>query len=320
MEGEHEPSLANDGGKKESNKSLAKHGRLTTALVPIVLLAVLLLQPPVRDSVMAAPFADNFDDLNYNGWSTLGAYFDWTSRKLYPLGAGNFSAADATLKGTGPLGNTTGEYASVAYTSSSVDHGTWSFDLFVLNTTLGFSYVSLIADHYNPEIVHSGFPGPYMNNSYEIWVYTRDLRPRINIDRPMITLEGYATSGIYPHGYGSWPFLDSSATWTNCWTHFDVTRDSTGHFNVYVNGTLRISVSEPNNPIPTGYFMFHGQSGQAIDNVSVSDHVIPPTTVTVTTTTTAFVDSPLSTLMMAVGIIELIVIVVLGVLFFRRRP
>ena len=291
--------------------------KLNVLLVAIAVLWVVSMLLPFQGTVRAMEvITDNFNDMDYTGWDTYGMVGNYTTTPSTTslAGAGNFSAADQTLKVTGPLGNMPYGYWSNAYIDSAVSFGMWSFDLYVVNVSRGYAWVTLWADHYYPREAWGAGTSSYMNESYEIWVYTRDLSSVSGLsyfDRPMITLErvhsGFATlRGEYAVG-------SPSDTWTNCWTHFDVTRNATGHIQVYVNGTLRISTLDYTDSI-TGYFMFTGQSGYAIDSVVISGYaevpdipdVLPPPDFTL----------PL----IAISAIELIVIIVLVILYFRRRP
>ncbi len=294
-----------------------KQRKLSFLLVAIAVFCVVSMLSPFPDRVRAMTvITDNFNDMDYAGWDTYGYILNWTTSppKTYLAGSANFSAADQTLKVTGPLGNYTYSSWNNAYIESSVSFGQWSFDLYVVNTTLGMGYVRLMADHYYPAEYYSAIPGPYMNNSYEIWCYTRNLTSSIGsfVDRPMITLERWLTgSGDIRASYS---VGTPSDTWTNCWVHFDVIRNTTGHIMVYINSTLRIAIGDNLNPIP-GYFVFSGQSGWAIDSVVISGISAIPTIPTIPTEPPPDFTLPL----IAIIAIELIVIIVLSILYFRRR-
>jgi len=305
-----------DGKVQESTILVIKQRKLSVLLVAIAVLWVASMFLPFPDRVRATTvIADNFNDMDYADWDTYGMIGNYTTTPSQATitGSGNFSAADQTLKVIGPEGNHPYLYWSNAYIASSVSFGMWSFDLYVVNTTRGYAWVTLMADHYYPRDSWGAGTSSYMNTSYEIWVYTRDLSSTSGLsyfDRPMITLErlhtGFATiRGEYYVG-------TSADTWTDCWTHFDVTRNATGHIHVYVNGTLRITAQDYTYPIP-GYFMFTAQSGAAIDSVVISGvSEVPDEPV--------IVPPPDFTLpLIAITAIELIVIIVLVILYMRRR-
>ena len=293
---------------------MVKQRKLSVPLVAIAVFWLVSMLLPFPDTVQATTvIGDNFNDMDYADWNTYGTFLDKTAfMEYFPGGVGNFSAADQTLKVIGPSENETFHYLSMAYINSSICYGTWSFDVFVFNNTLGWCFVQLIGDSYNPKETWSNIPGPYKNYSYEIWIYTRNLGSHYY--QPTVTLER-CYDGTYSLE-GDYKVLPGNATWTNCWTHFDVTRNSTGYFNIYVNGTLRISVQDTVFPI-SGYFAFQAQSGWAIDNVAIFDYIVPlPPPETIYTT---ILVQNFPTLMIAICTIELIIITVLVILYLRRR-
>ena len=301
---------------QESTNLMVKQRKLSALLAAIAVLWLVSMLLPFPDAVRATTvIADNFNDMDYAGWNTYGMIGNYTTTPSQAsiAGTGNFSAADQTLKVTGPMGNPPYGYWSNAYIESSVSFGMWSFDLYVVNSTRGYAWVTLMADHYYPREAWGAGTSSFMNESYEIWVYTRDLTSSIGsiFDRPMITLEKVHIGGavlLAQYNVGS-----PSDTWTDCWTHFDVIRNTTGCFHVYVNGTLRITRSEIARSI-TGYFLFTGQSGAAIDSVVISE------TSDVLTIPTEPPPLDLTLPLIAISVIELIVIIVLVILYFRRRP
>ena len=291
---------------------MVKHRKLSGLLVAIAVLSVVSMLLPVPDRVRATTvIADNFNDMDYTGWDTYGmiANYSTVPSQLSLAGSANFSAADQTLKITGPEGNFLYANWNNAYRSSAVSFGMWSFDVYIVNTTRGMAWVTLMADSYWPREDFGVIGTPYMNNSYEIWFYPRNLTSFF--DRPMITLERLSSGHTTVRG--SYAVGSPSDTWTDCWTHIDVIRNSTGHIMVYVNGTLGITTLDYTRSI-TGFFMFTGQTGWAIDSVVISGSSEVPTIPTV-------LPPPDFTLpLIAVCAIELIVIIVLIILYLRRRP
>ena len=300
--------------KKEISKLFVKHRRLTTLLVAIALLLVLSLQLPLQDPVKATELiTDNFNDMNYDGWDTFGILYNRTDYRYYDAGVGNFTAADKTLRVNGSETTWDLQYMNLAYLNHSVNYGTWSFDLFVVDTPGAECVVHLIADHYNPAQEISTIPGPGMNYSYCFVMITHNIGEYYY--QP--TIDFWRLVGTEHTSLGSYDVGPPSYSWNNCWTHFDVTRNSTGYFNVYINGTLRMSQQEQIT-IPSGYFIFAGLTGQAIDNVAIYDYVVPPPP---PITTTLYLFLPDFTLpLIAISAIELIVIIVLVILYFRRHP
>lgn len=245
--------------------------RITTFFTLVALLLVLSLHLPLQNRVTATEvFSDNFNDGNYDGWGTYGFYRNDTENLFYPAIA-NFSAADQTLKATGPTGSFPWWTSNVAYISSSLAYGNWSFDVLVDDQNAGFIEIQIIADHYSPWRLYSAFPPPKMNACYSIEILTH-AKSGWN-DRPTIFLTKYVhptftTLDYYETG-------PSLSNWSTAWNHIDVTRNSTsGRFEVYLNGTLRLEASD--NAITTSnYFAFWAQSGQALDNVIFDDGIIP---------------------------------------------
>ena len=300
---------------QESTNLVIKQRKLSVLLVAIVGLWVVSMLLPFPNMVRATTvITDNFNDMDFAGWDTYGHILNWTTAppKASLAGSANFSAADQTLKVTGPEGNFTYSNWNNAYIASTVSFGIWSFDMYVVNTTQGYGFVNLMADHYYPVEMYSAIPGPYMNNSFEIWCYTRNLTAHnIPFDRPTISLERWVNG--FGTLRGQYAVGSPSDTWNNCWVHFDVIRNTTGHIMVFVNGTLRISTLDSLSSIP-GYFKFTGQSGWAIDSVVISG------TADVPDTTNGDGDGLDLTLpLIAIVAIELIVIIVLIILYLRRR-
>ncbi len=276
---------------------------------------MLSLQLPLQDPVKATELiTDNFNDMNYDGWGTFGILYNRTDNKYYDAGVGNFTAADQTLRVNGSETTWDLQYMNGAYLNHSVNYGTWSFDLFIVDTPGAECVVHLISDHYNPATQYSTIPGPGRNYSYLFVMITHDIdisyyqQPTIDFWR--IDGTGHTSLGRYDVGPPSY-------SWNNCWTHFDVTRNSTGYFNVYINGTLRMS-RQDNISIPSGYFIFAGLTGQAIDNVAIYDYIVPPPPPTEIYEIISLLDFTLP--LIAVSAIELIGIIVLIILYFRRRP
>ncbi len=283
--------------------------RVTIPVLLMVLLLMISIQTPAEASKI---IFDDFNDMNYDGWGTFGTIFTREENKYYPAGDGNFSAADGTLRVTGPAGNWTHQPFSIGYINHSVTHGTWSFDLFVVDTPSHEILVHLMADEYYPAAHSSLIPGQNLNISFCILIATDAILG--DIDRPMVVLlriNDGRLSIVDRHYIEPRP-------WTNCWNHFDVTRDSTGYFNIFLNETLIISTHQPHD-FPGGYFVFAGQTGQAIDNILINDIAIlpPPEPTEITTIQTTDVD--LTSVMIGISTVELVVIVVLVLLYFKER-
>lgn len=275
------------------------------------------MQPSVRAAEL---IADNFDDMNYDGWGTYGTAFNRTEDMYYPADTANFSAADKTLRVTGPGGDWLRQLYSVAYLNHSVNYGTWSFDLYVVDTPGHECVIHLLSDYYYPLEGENGISPIHLNYSYLFVILTYGSWPSTSYDRPLIEF-WYINDGAH-QVMARYEIGPAGSTWSDRWTHFDITRDDTGHFDIYLNGTLCMSARPGVHYIQSCYFQFIGQTGQAIDNLAIYDYVVPhppetteTTTETTTTSTTGF---DLTPVLLTVSIIELVVIVLLVVVYFRK--
>ncbi|NHI88844.1 MAG: hypothetical protein EAX87_04925 [Candidatus Thorarchaeota archaeon] len=283
-------------------------------LVIIVLLLMISIQPAVRATELTA---DNFNDMNYDGWETYGTVFNRTEDMYYPANSANYSAADKTLRVTGPGGDWLRQLYSVAYLNHSVNYGTWSFDLYVVDTPGHECVIHLLSDYYYPLESENGISEKHLNYSYLFVILTYGSWPSTSYNKPLIEF-WYINNGVHVV-MDRYEIGPAGSTWSDRWTHFDITRDATGHFDIYLNGTLRLSAQPGVHYIPAGYFQFLGQTGQAIDNLAIYDYIVPhPPDTTTTETTTNSTGSNLTPVLLAVSTIELVVIILLAVVYFRK--
>jgi len=238
-----------------------------SASILLALLLSLLILVGDRMCKAAEVWSDDFNDRNYNGWTAFG--LDLTTEPQTQLAA-NYSAADGTLQNTGPQADRI--VWSYAVHGSSVAYGTWSFDVNAVDTP---------------------------SHHFCVWFMTLD----------PIVLNGYDLAIAVGRGLGSGPdrLIDREfALFKHVngrafrlgryavpgritgWQHIDITRDKSGQFYVYVNGTLRIKAIDIQHTT-SKYFMFGSEVGPALDNVVVSDTVDirPVSTTTPTTITTS---------------------------------
>ncbi|MFX1343224.1 MAG: hypothetical protein ACFFAL_11120 [Promethearchaeota archaeon] len=88
------------------------------------------------------------------------------------------------------------------------------------------------------------------------------------------------------------------------WVHFDITRDTSGTFSVYMNGTLYNQFTDNTYAI-TAYFGLASFPGHAFDNVVVDNTPL---------------STPINPLIIgAVGALVIIVVVIIVVVLLRRR-
>ncbi|MGD9396602.1 MAG: hypothetical protein PVJ05_09265 [Candidatus Thorarchaeota archaeon] len=185
---------------------------------------------------------DDFSDPNLPGW-TLFAYENNRTLETIP---GNFSAADHTLK-------VLDDDISFARHNSTVNVGTWSFDMFVpeCENVERAMYVYIMS-----------------NGSRTIPTYSSD----------------FIGVGVWKAAYQStWSFI----VWTmngfdwdihsqiymnpmQGWHHIRISRNSDGRFLVYFNGTLEADFTYNNVTISTYLeFYCYNVAGAAIDNLVV---------------------------------------------------
>jgi hypothetical protein len=214
---------------------------------PVMLLDIVT----VNQSTSAAEvWSCDFDDGNISDWSIYGIEGQYPP---YTNPPGNFTTEDGVLRS-----NSTGEVFSIATHNSSVAYGTWSFDVDVVDT-------------YNHEIVI-----PFIMIEWDLadWgiqdyffqivtgMYQSSDQPRLQAGKAYVTVEGSAIEW-----YG--PYLHDDILG---WKHFIITRDITGQFYFYMNGTLAFGFKDTQHTT-CNEFIFSTGGGPAIDNIVVSDSV-----------------------------------------------
>ncbi|UCE09164.1 MAG: hypothetical protein JSW61_09290 [Candidatus Thorarchaeota archaeon] len=259
---------------------------ILTLSCSILLLSVVSM--PLESSATMV-WSDDFSDGNYVGWTINGINMTAVPAVLVD---GNYSADDGLLRATGEGG---GWIWNLASHPSTVATGTWSFDINSPPTEPGLThfYVFFISDDSD---IATGIPDGYALKT-EMIPDDHGFRGFIlekfagNEDQQIAQ---YHTEQDVLGGY-----------------HVDITRDSTGLFNVWINGTHRMS-GQDNTHSASGYFRFSTPAGPAIDNVEVFDSIEfdPPTTDT--TPTEPGVGFPTEWLIIGVGVpVVLIVLVII---------
>ena len=224
---------------------------------------------------------DNFD-AGMGDWTTF-AFLNWNTG---PTVAGNFSVQGGALT---VLDND----VNYARHDSTVEVGTWSFDLFVPDTPNGFAGVSFMSNGSRP----------------------------IELDSRWIAVE--AAWGVidrfniwWQRGADNW-IGDVCYTPTGSilgWHHIDVTRTSGGSINVFFNGTFEYN-TVTNDVIHSTYLECYAvnATGAAFDNIVVSD------TIDITTEPTTTAPPPeIPYILIAVGV-AVVVLFLVAVVFLRRR-
>jgi len=249
---------------------------LTTVLCISLFVPLLCKADPV--------WSDNFDDLNYDGWTVTN---------------GTFTAADGTLRPTGG----SWDYYIIVH-PSTVTTGTWSFDVTGLTEAYGPSYENRVLYMCVTPVPRNGWRAAGLligGSGPEIGAWAS-----IDGEHDAVRL-GEA-----------WDFPSDASRLA--WQHINITRGSDGRLCVYVNGTLVIDAAgwEQNLDLVTtsNYFCFAtSQKDFAIDNIVVSD------TVDIQPPPPKPAPTPFYLQPMFLGLAGLVVVgaVVLTVLYLRRR-
>lgn len=212
----------------------------------------------------AVVWSDDFQDGDYSGWSVLN---------------GTFSAEDQVLRSTG-----SGEYYCIQH-SSSVAYGNWSFDTYHNASVASHFYrvYSIIAD----DLVEGSV------------AYAGVMVPRNGYSLVFAVLGGWIiqwTDGT-PEAIGN--FHENFSGWRT----ITITRDNSGLFKLYLNGTL-VEETEDNVHKSSEIFAWSAKPGHAIDNVTVSE--LEPTAIGI------------DPILIGAGIVAVVVVLVI-VVYMRRR-
>ena len=191
-------------------------------------------------------WSDDFQDGNFDDWTTIsqpiGVFDVW-----YP---GNFSIINGALTAQYPEWN-------LALHENMVAYGTWSFDLFAVDAESDEIVVYfIVGEHSVEDYLKDAYGIQLLLGPYKWW--TEDgITLLKGIDFPNdLTWLGYKSTGT----------LDG-------WQHIDVTRDSTGEFCVYLNGSLCITAVDQQVQ-SSNLFTFSTFPGRAIDNITVTSETI----------------------------------------------
>ncbi|MHA1960499.1 MAG: hypothetical protein ACW99U_09720 [Candidatus Thorarchaeota archaeon] len=194
-------------------------------------------------SMQDPSWSDDFEGGNFDGWTTYGAL---EGNKL----PGNFTITDGALIARGINWN-------LAIHDSSVAYGTWSFDVYPVDREHNELLVSFILENHTVT--------EWWINGYMVQFVTGPYR---GYTEPMITLLRQVRWGVDVVWIGEAPTGNLTG-----WQHIDVTRDRSGHICVYLNGSLYLTAVDRLITSST-LFCFAGESGQGIDNVTVTSEVI----------------------------------------------
>lgn len=206
----------------------------------------------VNQSTSAAEvWSYDFNDRNISDWSIYAI----EGNRPYTNPPGNFSTEDGVLRANG-----TGRIFSIASINSSVAYGTWTFDVDVVDT---YNHEIVI-----PFLMIEWTSDDWMRKNYFIQIVTGmyqttdQKRLQGGIVAPSSSPGGFGITWIEP-----FPYEDIFG-----WKHFVITRESSGQFYVYINGSLALDFKDNQHTI-CNEFIFSTGPGPAIDNIVVSDTV-----------------------------------------------
>jgi hypothetical protein len=276
-------------------ESVLKKRRINSIL-PLILIGILLvtttLQVPVKATTI---WSDDFNDGVPDGWTFRGWNITQVSVNEVPA---NYTLEDGNLRYIG-------EYSTFSYHASTVTMGTWSFDVDCVDTLRNHTYVAFMSDGMYANLTTES---PVVPAEYGIFIATSTFGA---FDNEFVLYRRDAGSLDLSRVIGRYSVSDLSG-----WYHIDVTRDSTGYFQVSINGTPRIGGTD-NQLDSSSYFAFGGGSGPAIDNIVVTDVV--GTSSTTTTESEPTTPPDFTGILLIGGAAAVVVIVVIAVVFLKRK-
>ena len=215
-------------------------------------------------------FCDDFNDGDHDGWNATAYDFNpffVNYTELIPVQA-NVTVEDGALFSKGPRKP---GFAQVTTHQSDVAYGTWSFDLLIINETVERTPTQ---EHF-----YVYFAVGELDN-YPFEVYSYDLAIVIEKDQAwgwfldrdalsgFVLIKRNGTAFMDWHGLGSHSLFEPLSGWY----HIDITRNTDGHFKVYLDGALVIEAKDNELSDPS-FFALIGEPEHAIDNIVVSDSV-----------------------------------------------
>ncbi len=234
------------------------------AMVNFILLVTLVFT--AYTSAATLIWSDDFNDGNFDGWTVTYGSYTATDNRLLAI-----------------------EASSCINHQSTVNVGTWSFDLYISGLGSSGAHVCFSCEDF---VIYpqTGYDLKVGRNAFELmlWVQYYD----------------WLLGSYYP------------STQIAGWQHVDITRDVNGLIRIFVNGTLQIEV-EDNTAFTSNYFHFFCGPGEGLDNVLVSDSIdiVPETNTNPGVPTTPQIPGfPLAAIAFSVTIT-----LALGILTRRRR-
>jgi hypothetical protein len=211
-------------------------------LIAIITLSMLILSgnsliTSAEGSFSGIVWTEDFEDGTYAP--------EWTVME------GDYSASEYFLK----AGNDKLQYYTINRTST-ITSGTWSFDVFFDGYVSMGNYLRVIPISSGPISPQSGL---YLSieNGYGFTQW----------------YDGFELNNWIDYEYISFCY-DNSFDFQNTfnWHHIDITRDISGKFNVFVNGTLILQAIDSTHQSSEN-FIFNSKWNHAIDNITVDDTI-----------------------------------------------
>ncbi len=231
-----------------------------------ILLNLVIFTPPMFGSANVI-WNESFDQSDLNDWTILG----WNRTDATPF-SGNLSVESGVLRFQG-----IGSQESATEHSSTQATGTWSFDLDVTHTIGEHFHISFFGGKFGDVTTVANFTDalPY---EYGIMVVTAAIKETM-WDSEFV---------FYKRNEGA-AFINPLARYSPDrvigWHHFDITRNSLGEFNIFINGTHCKSFTDQTFTT-TEVFRLSSAAGPAIDNIVIQDEIIiTPSKSTFTTST-----------------------------------
>ncbi len=280
---------------RQNNKS-SKTGLYLFFLLVLTVTPLVFSATPVSAAIT---WSDDFNDGNYDEWTIKGMYLPIGSDWVDTAGKADIVNDELMFTGQQIFRNST-----FAVHESSVAYGNWSFDVTVrpIFGSSNHTHIYFIDPKPVEEVPDFGddFSG------YDIKIYSAPWT--IEVPDWLESEDDTAPSfllikrpGIVILGSYSVDEIDGTQ-------HIEVTRNETGQFKEYINGTLRIEAV--NNRWTTSQsFYLTSEAGASFDNIVVSGDPVEPTEV----------GDALLVPMIAVGGAGAVIIVAALVIWKRRQ-
>ncbi|MHA1908438.1 MAG: hypothetical protein ACW98Y_14150 [Candidatus Thorarchaeota archaeon] len=203
-------------------------GKLTVMTIVFAFVSTLAICPMMGSAALV--WSDNFDDGDYNGWTVTD---------------GSFSIENGAL-------NSDSSWSTIVR-NSSIDSGTWSFDIFVESdndtNSLDCAIFFIVGDYEFPTDDSGGFSD--MVDPYGLF-FSENL---------LMLIAGPSTIEHY----------ETTTEFTGWW-HIDITRDSDGTFSLFINDFFYMAEIDTLYS-ESGYFVFWSRENCMLDNIVVSDSI-----------------------------------------------